>query len=324
MPSLADHRERARGSPPNWTRPYQFILHGDWAAQVGPQSPFTFQSLPNSLIASTTQVPAPRSWRSPHPHRFRVPPRPGNLPSIVLFSPVPFRQPIFFSAISNIQAAMAAFVPAGLLPCRTTWAAGCSPCPRRAHAPRAAATPPPCPPPVRPTRRQLLSVAAATIAAAAVSGDGLLVTPPPAAASGDGSTLVESLGEARAARNGLEALELLAYGSDGDAVAVADMSDLRGRLRAAPLNRIRPACFALLRDATAPGGVAATGPARAEIDRAYKRLIGAVERLDSTSLRAGRGQIRGGGGGTDVQAAYKDAVEGYGQFMAIVDPTGRQ
>lgn len=217
---------------------------------------------------------------------------------------------------------MAAFVPASLLPCRATRAGGRVPCSRRAHALRAAATPPPPLPPVRSTRRQLLSVTAATIAAAAVSGNGL--PSPPAAASGDGSTLVESLGEARAARNGLEALELLAYGSDGDAVAVADMSDLRGRLRAAPLNRIRPACFALLRDATAPGGVAATGAARTEIDRAYKRLIGAVERLDNTSLRAGRGQIRGGGGGTDVQAAYQDAVEGYDQFMAIVDPTGRQ
>ncbi|GAB0490520.1 hypothetical protein MMPV_001757 [Pyropia vietnamensis] len=170
----------------------------------------------------------------------------------------------------------------------------------------------------------LLSVAAATLTAATLSGDGLRLFPPPAAASVDGSTLVESLGEARAARNGLEALELLAYGSDGDAVAVADMSDLRGRLRAAPLNRIRPACFTLLRAATSPGGAAATGTARADIERAYKRLIGAVDRLDNTSLRAGRGQIRGGGGGTDVQAAYREAVEGFSQFMAIVDPTGRQ
>lgn len=205
---------------------------------------------------------------------------------------------------------MAAFVPAGVLPCRAT-RSGSRTCARRAHALRAAATPPP-PPPVRSTRRQLLSVAAATIAAAAVSGGGGGVArPPPAAAAGDGSTLVESLGEARAARNGLEALELLAYGSDGDAVALADMSDLRGRLRAAPLNRIRPACFALLRNATAPGGVAATGAARADIDRAYKRLIGGVERLDNTSLRAARGQIRGGGG-SEVQAAYQEAVAGYG------------
>jgi len=153
---------------------------------------------------------------------------------------------------------------------------------------------------------------------------GSVASPPPASASGDGSTLAESLGEARAARNGLEALELLAYGSDGDGVSVADMSDLRGRLRAAPLNRIRPACFALMMAATRPGGIAPSGQAKADVERAYKVLIGAVEKLDNTSLRAARGQIRSGGGGKDVQAAYEAATKGYTAYMALVDPNGLQ